>query len=72
MSNTRGNAKQREGLEWDSRSGNDDLGVNELLVESRVLTLLVRGGNESVTLVLEPFPNAELVFGGSQKLRDLY
>lgn len=59
--------------QWRSniRSGDDDLGVDELLVELGVLTLLVRGGHESVALVLEPLAEAELVLGGSEKLRDL-
>jgi hypothetical protein len=41
------------------------------LVELRVLALLVGGGDEGVTLVLEPLANAELVLSCSEKLRDL-
>lgn len=55
----------------DSRSGNDDLSVDELLVESGVLAFLVRGGDESVTLVLEPLANAKLVLSCSEQLRNL-
>lgn len=53
------------------RGGNDDLGVNKLLVELGVLALLVGCGDESVALVLEPFSDAELIFCGSKQLRDL-
>ena len=38
-----------------SRSRNNDLSVSELLVKLAVLALLIRGGDESVTLVFEPF-----------------
>lgn len=47
------------------RSGDDDFGVNELLVKLGVLALLIGGGDESVTLILEPFPDAQLVLGGA-------
>lgn len=57
--------------EMDIRSSNDNLGIDKLLVESRVLTILVGGGNEGVTLVLKPFPNAELVLSCTKQLRDL-
>lgn len=57
--------------EKDLRSGNDDFGIDEFLVKLGVLTLLVRGGDESVALVLEPFADAELVLSGSEKLRNL-
>lgn len=53
------------------RGGDDDFCVNELLVELGVLALLVGGGDEGVTLVLEPLANAELVLSCSEKLRDL-
>jgi hypothetical protein len=55
----------------DVRSGDDDLGVNKLLVELGVLALLVGGGNEGVTLVLQPLADTELIFSCSEKLRDL-
>lgn len=51
------------------RSGDDDLGVNEFLVELAVLTLLVRGGDESVALLLNPLPQTKLVLSRAQKLR---
>ena len=51
--------------------GDDDLGVDELLVKGRVLALLARCRHERVALVLEPFADAELVFGRSEKLGDL-
>lgn len=51
-----------------SRGGDDDLGVNKLLVELAVFTLLVGGGHQSVALLLDPLPDTELVLGGSQKL----
>lgn len=53
------------------RSGNDDLRVDELLVEGRVLALLVGSGDQSVALVLEPFAQAELVLGGSKQTGNL-
>lgn len=53
------------------RGGDDDLGVDELLVEFGVLALLVRGGDESVALVLEPLADAQLVLGGAQEFGDL-
>ena len=43
------------------RSCDDDLRVRELLVELAVLALLVRGPHQRVALVLEPFPDPELV-----------
>lgn len=51
------------------RSGDDDLGVDELLVELAVLALLVRGGDKSVTLLLNPLPQTKLVLSRAQKLR---
>lgn len=53
----------------DLRSGDDDLGVNHLLLENAVLTLLVGGGDEGVALVLEPFADAELVLCGTEEAR---
>ena len=50
------------------RSGDDDLGVNELLLENTVLALLVGGRHEGVALVLNPLPNTELVLGRAQQL----
>ena len=51
----------------DVRCGDDDFGVNEVLVELRVLTLLVGGGDELVALLLDPLPQTELVLGGTEK-----
>lgn len=50
------------------RSGDDDLGVDELLLENAVLALLVRGRHESVALVFNPLPDTELVLGRAQQL----
>ena len=47
----------------DIRSGDDDFSINEVLVEFGVLTLLVGGGDELMSLVLEPFADTELVLG---------
>jgi hypothetical protein len=47
----------------DIRRGDDDLGVDELLVELGVLTILVGGGHQGVALVFEPLADAELVLG---------
>lgn len=52
-----------EGREAGIRRGDDDLSVDQLLVELGVLALLVRGGDESVSLILEPFANTKLVLG---------
>jgi hypothetical protein len=49
------------------RSGDDDLGVNHLLLEDTALTLLVGGGHESVSLVLEPLADTELVLCGTKE-----
>lgn len=49
------------------RCGDDDFGVNEVLVELRVLTLLVGGSDELVTLLLNPLPQTKLVLGGTEK-----
>lgn len=43
------------------RGGDDDFGINELLVELRALALLVGGCDKSVSLVLEPFSDSQLV-----------
>ena len=40
------------------RSGNDDFGVDQLLIEGGILALLVGGGYKSVSLILEPFSDA--------------
>lgn len=56
-----------ERLERNLRSGDDDLGVNHLLLEDTALALLVGGGDESVSLVLEPFADTELVLSGTEE-----
>lgn len=61
-------ASRSGGCRGDSRSGDDDFSVDELLVKLGVLALLVRGGDKGVSLVLEPLADAELVLGGAQKL----
>lgn len=53
------------------RSGDDDLGVYQVLVEFGVLALLVGGGDELMSLILEPFADAEFVLGRAEKLWDL-
>jgi len=47
------------------RSGDDDLGVNQMLVKLRALTFFIGGGDELVTLVLKPFSDTKLVFCGT-------
>jgi hypothetical protein len=49
------------------RSGDDDFGVNHLLLEDTALALLVGGGHESVSLVLEPLADTELVLSGTEE-----
>jgi hypothetical protein len=51
----------------DVRCGDDDFGVNEVLVELGVLTLLVGGSDELVALLLDPLPQTKLVLGGTEK-----
>lgn len=53
------------------RSGDDNLSIDELLVELGVLTLLVRGGDQGVALVLEPLAETKLVLGSTEELGDL-
>jgi hypothetical protein len=43
------------------RSGDDNLSIDELPVEGRVLAFLIRSSNESMSLILKPFANTELV-----------
>lgn len=57
----------RGSSEFHVRCGNDDFGVNEVLVELRALTLLVGGGDELVALLLNPLPQTELVLGSTEK-----
>jgi len=52
--------------------GNYDLSVDKLLIKFGVFAFLIRGGDQSVTLILEPFPNTELVFSGSQKFGHVF
>jgi hypothetical protein len=54
------------------RGGDDDLGVDELLVEFRVLAFFVGGGYEGVALRLEPFAEAELVLGCAEEAGNLF
>lgn len=62
----------KEGVWWCcARSGDDDFGIDELLVKLGVLALLVRGSDEGVALVLEPLAEAKLILGGAEKLRNL-
>ena len=49
------------------RGGNDDLGVDQLLVKSGVLAVLVGGGDQSVASILEPLADAELVLGSTEE-----
>ena len=59
---------QRRGAR-DVRSGDDDLSVHQLLVKGRVLAVLVGGGDQSVALVLDPLPQAQLILDGTEKTR---
>ena len=57
----------REEEDKNLRSGDNDFGVNHLLLEDAALTLLVGGCDESVSLVLEPLADSELVLCGSEE-----
>ena len=62
-------ALQKQWREEDEnlRSGDDDFGVHHLLLKDTALALLVGGGDESVSLVLEPFADTELVLSGTKE-----
>jgi hypothetical protein len=62
---------EREGRGASLRSGDDDFGVDQLLVKLGVGALLVRRGHQRVALVLEPLADAELVLGGAEEGGDL-
>jgi hypothetical protein len=47
----------------------DDLCVDEFLVKSGVLALLVGGGHKGVASILEPLADAELVLSGTEQSR---
>ena len=50
-------------------SGDDDFGIDQLLVKSGVLTLLVGGSHQGVSLVLEPLADTKLILSGTEQLR---
>ena len=54
------------------RSGDNDFSVNHLLLEHTALALLVGGGDESVSLVLEPLADTKLVLCGTEETRLLF
>lgn len=49
------------------RSGDNNLGVYELLVELGVFALLVGSGHQRVAVVFEPLADAKLVLGTTKK-----
>ena len=51
-----------------SRCRDDDFSIDQFLIELGVLALLVGGGDQGVALILEPFPDPELILRCSQKL----
>lgn len=53
------------------RSSNDNLCIYQVLVELGIFSLLVGGGDELMSLILEPFADTELVFSCAKKLWDL-
>lgn len=54
------------------RSGDDDFGIDKLLVESGVIGILVGGGDQGMALLLEPLPQAKLILSGAQEARLLF
>lgn len=60
---------QTNGPESLLRCSDDDFSVDKLLVELAVLTLLVGGGYQRVALVLNPFPDTQLVLRGTEQTR---
>jgi hypothetical protein len=61
----------RSAMNCDLRRCDNDLSINQLLVELRVLALLVRGRDQGVALILEPFADAQLVLSRAEQLGDL-
>ena len=55
----------------DLRCGDDNLSIDQFLVKFRILSVLVRGRHQSVSLVLKPFADSEFVFRCAQKFRDV-
>lgn len=51
----------------DSRSSDDNLCIDQLLVKSRVLTLLVRSGHQGMTLAFNPLSQAQFILSGAEK-----
>lgn len=51
------------------RGGDDDLGIDQLFIEGRVLTLLIRGCHQRMSLIFQPFANAQFVFSCAQEFR---
>lgn len=51
------------------RGGDDNFGVNELTIENRVLSFLVRGCNQGVAIVFKILPQAELVLRRPEQAR---
>lgn len=49
------------------RSGDDDLGIDNLLVEGRVLAFFVVGDDVGMALRLEPLSDSELVLNCSEQ-----
>lgn len=47
----------------DSRGCDDDFSIDQFLIELGVLTLLIGGSDQSVALILEPFPDSKLILG---------
>ena len=47
------------------RCGDNNLSVYQLLIKLGVLALLVGGGDEGMSLILEPFADTELVLSCS-------
>jgi hypothetical protein len=59
----------RGGVASDVRRCDDDLRIHEVLIERRVLTLLVRSGDELVALLFDPLPYTELILSRTEELR---
>lgn len=55
----------------DIRGGDDDFGIDQLLVEGRVLAVLVGGGHHGVALVFQPLADAELILRRAEQPGDL-
>jgi hypothetical protein len=68
--------KTQTGRYWEVmehvRCRNDNLSINEFLIKFGILAFLVRGRDESMSLIFNPFSNSELVLCCTEELWFLF